>query len=59
MPARLSDLSSSGQRAYKDDLEVYKLQIESYKLKHAAYKTESASLQHIVVLVQSTVAPHL
>ncbi|KAL6162620.1 hypothetical protein ACJQWK_11542 [Exserohilum turcicum] len=59
VPARLSDLSSSGQRAYKDDLEVYKLQIESYKLKHAAYKTESASLQHIVVLVQSTVAPHL
>ena len=59
VPARLSDLSSSGQRAYKDDLEVYKLQMESYKLKHAAYKTESASLQHIVVLIQSTVAPHL
>ena len=33
--------------------------MESYKLKHAAYKTESASLQHIIVLIQSTVTPHL
>ncbi|KAI0603659.1 hypothetical protein TUN205_11341, partial [Pyrenophora tritici-repentis] len=30
-PTRLSDLSSAGQRAYKDDLEIYKLKMEQYK----------------------------
>ncbi|KAI1680228.1 hypothetical protein KJE20_10868 [Pyrenophora tritici-repentis] len=32
-PTRLSDLSSAGQRAYKDDLEIYKLKMEQYKTK--------------------------
>ncbi|KAG9382187.1 hypothetical protein A1F94_007841 [Pyrenophora tritici-repentis] len=56
---RLSDLSSAGQRAYKDDLEIYKLKMEQYKTKYARYKTEITNLQHIMILVQSTVAVHL
>ncbi|KAG9375718.1 hypothetical protein A1F94_013667 [Pyrenophora tritici-repentis] len=58
-PTRLSDLSSAGQRAYKDDLEIYKLKMEQYKTKYARYKTEITNLQHIMILVQSTVAVHL
>ena len=58
-PTRLSDLSSSGQRAYKDDLEIYKLYMEKYKVRYAAYKTESVNLQHIVALIQATVSQYL
>ncbi|KAG9376713.1 hypothetical protein A1F94_012313 [Pyrenophora tritici-repentis] len=50
-PTRLSDLSSAGQRAYKDDLEIYKLKMEQYKTKYARYKTEITNLQHIMILV--------
>ena len=59
IPTRLSDLSSSGQRAYKDDLEIYKLYMEKYKVRSAAYKTELANLQHIVALIQATVSQYL
>lgn len=58
-PARLSELSNTGQRAYKEDLEVYKLQLERYKSRYAQYKTETTSLQQIVLFIQSSVAPHL
>lgn len=58
-PARLSDLSSAGQRAYKDDIEIYKLSMERYKAIYAEYKAEITNLQHIVIWIQSTVAAHL
>ena len=59
VPTRLSDLSSSGQRAYKDDLEIYKLKMERYKLQLSTYKTEATNRQQTVTFIQSTVAPHL
>ena len=59
VPARPSDLSSSGQRAYKDDLEIYKLKMEQHKVKFAKYKAEMANLQQIKILIQTTVAAHL
>lgn len=59
VPARISDLSSSGQGAFKDDLEFYKLQMDKYKVRYAAYKTESANLQHIMALIQATVSQYL
>ncbi|KAI1507099.1 hypothetical protein Ptr86124_013969 [Pyrenophora tritici-repentis] len=33
--------------------------MEQYKTKYARYKTEITNLQHIMILVQSTVAVHL
>ncbi|KAL5398755.1 hypothetical protein PMIN03_012746 [Paraphaeosphaeria minitans] len=58
-PNRLSELSASGAKAYKEDLDVYKLQMERYKLRLNEYKAEKANLQQIVVFIQSTVTPHL
>ncbi|PVH93318.1 hypothetical protein DM02DRAFT_696302 [Periconia macrospinosa] len=59
VPERLSDLSTAGQKAYKEDLDVYKLHMERYKLRLSEYKAEKASLQQIVMFIQSTVTPHL
>ncbi|EMD58236.1 hypothetical protein COCSADRAFT_74237, partial [Bipolaris sorokiniana ND90Pr] len=59
VPTKSTDLSTSGQRAYKDDLEVYKLKMELYKVDFAKYKAEVANLQQIKILIQSTVAAHL
>lgn len=59
VPARLSELSNTGQRAYKEDLDIYKLQIEDFKIKHSDYKAEASSLRQIVIFIQNTVSPHL
>lgn len=59
VPSKSTDLSATGQRAYKDDLEVYKLKMELYKVEFAKYKAEVSNLQQIKILIQSTVAAHL
>jgi hypothetical protein len=58
-PSLLSELSAQGQKAYKDDLEVYKIQKDDYKMDLHDYETQQKNLQHIVLLIQSTVAPYL
>jgi hypothetical protein len=58
-PERQSDLSSSGQRAFKEDLEYYKILFEQYKGDRHEFEKEQSSLQQIVAFIQSTVSPHL
>ena len=50
-PIRLSELSTAGQKAYKEDLEIYKLHIDKYKSRFARYNKEASSLQQIVLFI--------
>lgn len=59
VPERQSDLSSSGQKAFKEDLEYYKILVEQYKGDRHEFEKEQSSLQQIVAFIQSTVSPHL
>ena len=59
VPERQSDLSTSGQRAFKEDLEYYKILVEQYKGDRHDYEKEQSSLQQVVAFIQSTVSPHL
>lgn len=56
---RVSQLSTQGQKMYKEDLDAYKIDIEHYKLTIQEYNTQQKSVQHITQLIQSTVAPYL
>jgi hypothetical protein len=59
VPTRQSDLSSSGQKAFREDLEYYKILVEQYKGDRHEFEKEQTSLQQIVAFIQSTVSPHL
>lgn len=59
VPTRPTELSSGGQKAFKEDLEYYKILLEQYKNDRHDYEKEQSSLQHIVAFIQSTVSPHL
>ena len=59
VPERQSELSASGQRAFKEDLEYYKILVEQYKGDRHDFEKEQSSLQQIVAFIQSTVSPHL
>lgn len=59
IPTRQTELSSGGQKAFKEDLEYYKILVEQFKNDRHEYEKERASLQHIVAFIQSTVSPHL
>jgi hypothetical protein len=59
VPTRQSELSSAGQKAFKEDLEYYKLFQEQFKNDRHEYEREQASIQHIVTFIQQTVASHL
>ncbi|KAI1681042.1 hypothetical protein KJE20_09893 [Pyrenophora tritici-repentis] len=50
-PERLSELSSSGQKAFKEDLEYYRMSMEQYKSDRHRYKKEQSSFQHIITLI--------
>ena len=54
-----SDLSATGQKTFREDLEYYKILVKQYKSDRHEYEKEQASLQHIVAFIQSTVSPHL
>ncbi|KAG9381598.1 hypothetical protein A1F94_007252 [Pyrenophora tritici-repentis] len=58
-PGRLSELSNSGQKAFKEDLEYYRMSMEQYKSDRHQYEKEQSSFQHIMTLIQSSVSPHL
>ncbi|KAI8942930.1 hypothetical protein NX059_000968 [Plenodomus lindquistii] len=58
-PRRITDLSTAGQKAFRDDLEYHKILLEQYKNDRHDYEKEQSSLQHIVAFIQSTVTPHL
>ena len=59
IPTRPSELSTTGQKAFKEDLEYYKILVEQYKSDRHEYEKEQASLQHIIAFIQSTVSPYL
>jgi hypothetical protein len=59
IPTRATELSVSGQKAFKEDLEYYKLLHEQYKSDRHEYEKQQTSLQQIVAFIQSTVSPHL
>jgi hypothetical protein len=59
VPTRATELSVSGQKAFKEDLEYYKLLHKQYKSDRHKYKKQQTSLQQIVAFIQSTVSPHL
>ncbi|KAI8930685.1 hypothetical protein NX059_012294 [Plenodomus lindquistii] len=58
-PLRPSDLSQSGLKAYKEDLEYYKVMADQYKTRRHIYEREQNGLQQIIAFIQSTVTPHL
>lgn len=59
IPTRPTELSTGGQKAFKEDLEYYKILLEQYKSDRHEYEKERSSLQQIVAFIQSTVSPHL
>src|SRR6478735_1675453 len=59
IPVRQSELSTAGQKAFKEDLEYYKICHEQYKSDRHEYEKEQTSIQHIVAFIHSTVAKHL
>ena len=44
VPETQSDLSTSGQRAFKEDLEYYKILVEQYKGDRHDFEKEQSSL---------------
>ena len=58
-PRFLSDLSTSGLKAYKDDLENWKMEMEAYKEERREWEREQASRKDLVKHIQSTVSKHL
>ncbi|KAI1563834.1 hypothetical protein PtrEW13061_012025, partial [Pyrenophora tritici-repentis] len=50
-PGRLSELSNSGQKAFKEDLEYYRMSMEQYKSDRHQYEKEQSSFQHIMTLI--------
>jgi hypothetical protein len=56
---RVSELSTAGMKAYKEDLEHYKMLEGFYKNNLSEYQAETKGVQHIVTFIQSTVTPHL
>lgn len=58
-PTRQSELSTAGQKAFKEDLEYYKLFQEQFRNDRHEYEREQTSLQHMVTFIQQTVANHL
>jgi hypothetical protein len=59
LPTRVSELSTAGMKAFKEDLEHYKMLDGHFKNIRHTYEDEKKSLQHIVAFIQSTVTPHL
>jgi len=59
LPTRPSELSNTGLKAYKEDVEYYKIQLEDYKIKDKEYREERSSLEKVVIYIQSTVSQHL
>ena len=59
VPTKPSDLSTAGQKAYKEDVEYYKIRLEAYKIHDREYREENASLEKVVLYIQATVSPHL
>lgn len=58
-PARQSELSTAGLKAFKEDLEYYKTLSEQYRSDRHEFEKEQTSLQQITVFIQSSVTPHL
>jgi hypothetical protein len=56
---RVSELSTAGIKAYKEDLEHYKLLDGYYKNNLSEYQAETKGVQHIVTFILSTVTLHL
>jgi hypothetical protein len=56
---RVSELSTAGMKAYKEDLEHYKILEGHYKNILSNYQAETTGVQHIVTFIQSTVTAHL
>jgi hypothetical protein len=59
IPTRISDLTASGQEAYKEDREDYKLRLESYKILEKEYQEENNKISKMVEHILTTVTPHL
>ena len=59
IPTKPSDLSTTGQKAYREDLEYYKTRLEAYKIYDREYREEKASLEKVVLHIQATVSSHL
>lgn len=59
LPTRPSELSNSGLKAYKEDVDFYKIQLEDYKIKDKEYREERTSLEKVIVYIQATVSLHL
>ena len=50
-PANLSDLTNSGQSAFKTDVDYYKTRLDSYKVAAINYKDEDARLDKLLVYI--------
>lgn len=58
-PTRISDLSESGQEAYKEDRDDYKIRLESYKILEREHQEEVNKIIKTVEYILTTVTPHL
>ena len=59
IPTRISELSQSGQEAYKEDRDDYKIHLESYKLFDKEYQEERTKYEKLIEHILATVSPHL
>ena len=51
IPTKPSDLLTSGQKVYKEDIEYYKIKLEAYKIHDREYREENASLEKVVLYI--------
>ena len=58
-PTKPSDLSTAGQKAYKEDVEYYKMMLEAYKIHDREYREENANFEKVVLYIQASVSQHL
>lgn len=59
VPRNPSDLTTAGQKAWKDDMDTYKIRLESYKLRLTEFNQERAALDKASVYIQTTVTAYL
>ena len=58
-PAGQTELSATGQKAFKQGFEYYKILVEQYKNNRHELEKEQASAQHIVAFIQPTIPRQL
>jgi len=59
LPRTISDLTTNGLKAWKDDMEIYKTEVEMYKLLENRYEKQRNRIRKAEEYLQTTVTPYL